>query len=283
MVSLPHLGSIKGQILKAIAVDSLYQWGEIRDSLGLNDEELRSPIKELKSEGLIEERYSRFRVEYNLWLQYKAHWGDNWAKRKLADIEEEQKRQEELMRILSERKRRENENYLRKRVQQWIEFKKFDVEPDTSHIYLKGDQLDSLLRDLIPLSKKEILVVNPYVEKSALCDLLIHGDRKGLDVQLITRSPARDNFTGKRQSDKFEYHKTLMESGVQLFYNNDVHAKLFILDKQVLAASSMNLYSESIAGKLWEAGIATTDPYNLKLAIDSYRLLLTDPYTKKLT
>jgi len=283
MASLPYLGSIKGQILKAIAVDSLYQWGEIRDNLGLTDEELKPYIKELKSEGLIDERYSQFRVKYNLWLRYKAHSGDDWAKKKLSEIEEEERRQEELMRILSERKRREAENHLRKRVQKWIEFKKFDVEPDASHIFLKGDQLDSLLRDLIPLSKREILVVNPYFEKSALCDLLIQGDRMGLDVQLITRDPAKDNFSGKRQSDKVQYHKTLIESGVQLFYNNDVHAKLFILDKQVLAASSMNLYSESIAGKLWEAGIASTDPYNLKLAIDSYRQLLTDPYTKKIT
>jgi DNA-binding transcriptional ArsR family regulator len=189
LVSLPYLGSIKGQILKAIAVDSLYQWGEIRDSLGLTDGELRPHIKELKSDGLIEERSSRFRVEYNLWLQYKAHWGDDWAKRKLVEIEDENKRQEELMRILSERKRREAENYLRRRVLKWIEFKKFDVEPDTSHLYLKGDQLDSLLRDLIPLSKKEILVVNPFIQKSAICDIFTQGIKNGVDVQVITRSP----------------------------------------------------------------------------------------------
>jgi predicted transcriptional regulator len=268
-VTLHYYGTIKGQILKAIAVDSLYKWGEIRDSLGFTNEQLRPYIKELEKEGLIEDKPQGFRVEYNLWLQYKAHFGDDWAKKKLIDVEEDRKRQEELMRILSERKRRESENYLRRRVLKWIEFKKFDVEPDTSHIFLKGDQLDSLLCDLIPLSKKEILVVNPYVEKSALCDLLIQGIRKGVDVQLITRSPAKDIFSGKRQNDKVLYHKTLVESGVQLFYNEDVHAKLFILDKQVLSTSSMNLYSESIAGKLWEAGIASSDPYNLKLAVET--------------
>ena len=75
----------------------------------------------------------------------------------------------------------------------------------------------------------------------------------------------------------------MIESGVQIFYNDNVHAKLFILDKQVLTASSMNLYSESIAGKLWEAGIVSTDPSNLVLAIESYQQLQTDPYTKKLT
>ena len=42
---------------------------------------------------------------------------------------------------------------------------------------------------------------------------------------------------------------------------------------------SMNLYSESIAGKLWEAGIASIDPNNVKLALDTYQQLLSDPYT----
>ena len=264
-------------------MDSLYQWGEIRDSLGFTNEQLKPYIKELKSEGLIEDKPSGFRVEYNLWLQYKAHFGDDWAKRKLVEVEDERKRKEEFNRLLSERKKREAENYLRRRVQEWINFKNFDVKPEASHLFLKGDQLDSLLRDLIPLSKKEILVVNPYVEKSALCDLLMQGIRKGVDVQLITQSPIKDNYSGKRQHAKIVYHKTLIESGVQFFYNDNVHAKLFILDKQVLTASSMNLYSESIAGKLWEAGIVSTDPSNLKLAIESYQQLLTDPYTKKLT
>jgi len=277
---LKYLGTVKGQILKVIAVDSLDQWVEIRDNLGLTDEELKLYIKELKSEGLIEERTHGLWVEYNLWLKYKAHFGDDWAKRKLEDIEDERKRKEEMIRISSERKRREAENYLRRRVQQWIEFKKFDVEPGASHLFLKGDQLDSLLRDLIPLSKKEILVVNPYIQKSAICDLFSQGVKNEVDVQVITRSPEKDKYPESRRA-KIEYHKTMIESGIQLFYNENVHAKLFILDKQVLAASSMNLYSESIAGKLWEAGIVSTDPSNLKLAMKSYQQLLTDPYTSK--
>jgi len=141
--------------------------------------------------------------------------------------------------------------------------------------------LDSLLRDLIPLSKKEILVVNPYIQKAAICDLIAQGIKNGVDVQIVTRSPETDNYLESRRA-KSVYHKTLIESGIQLFYNNNVHAKLFILDKQVLTASSMNLYSESIGGKLWEAGIVSIDPSNVKLSIKTYQQLLTDPYTKKL-
>ena len=281
MEPLKYLGTIKGQILKAIAVDELYQWSEIRDSLGLTHDQFKPIMKELEKEGLIEDR-GGFKVEYNLWLQYKAHFGDGWAKRKLVEIEDERKREEEFLRLSAERKRIERENHLKRRFQEYIKFMNIDVKPEISHLFLKGDRLDSLIRDLIPLSKKEILVVNPYVEKSALCDLLIQGIGKGIDVQLITRSPEKDNFYGRRQNAKKVYHKTLIESGVQVFYNDDVHAKLFILDKQVLAISSMNLYSESIAGKLWEAGMASTDQSNIKLALESYQQLITDPYTNKI-
>jgi len=279
--SLKYLGTIKGQILKAIAVDELYQWSKIRDSLGFTDEQFKPYMKKLEKEGLIEDR-GGFKVEYNLWLQYKAHFGDDWAKRKLVEIEDERKREEEFLRLSAERKRIERENHLKRRFQEWVKFMNFDVKPEISHLFLKGDQLDSLIRVLMPISKKEILVVNPYVEKSALCDLLIQGIGKGIDVQLITRSPEKDNFYGRRQNAKKVYHKTLIESGVQVFYNDDVHAKLFILDKQVLAISSMNLYSESIAGKLWEAGMASTDQSNIKMALESYQQLIADPYTNKI-
>jgi hypothetical protein len=279
--SLKYLGTVKGQILKAIAVDEFYNWGEIRDSLGFTNEQLRPYMKELEREGLVEDR-GGFKVEYNLWLQYKAHFGDDWAKRKLVEVEEERRREEEFLRLSAERKRIERENHLKRRFQEWIKFMNFELKSRTSHVFLKGDQLDSLIRVLIPNSKKEILVVNPYVEKSALCDQLMQCTGKGVDVQLVTRSPEKDNFYGRRQDAKKLYHKTLIESGVQVFYNDDIHAKLFILDRQVLAISSMNLYSESIAGKLWEAGIASTEQSNIKLALESYQQLLTDPYTNKI-
>ena len=43
----------------------------------------------------------------------------------------------------------------------------------------------------------------------------------------------------------------------------------------------MNLYSESIAGKLWEAEIASIDSNNVKIALNTYQQLLSDPYTRK--
>ena len=279
MNSLKYLGTSKGQIIKAIAVDDLREWREIREKTGLDDNQIKSITDELRSEGVLERRAGGFWVDYDLWIGYKAHFGDEWAIKKKEELEEERKEEERLVALM---KKKKLENHLRYRIRDWIEFKKIEVNPDCSHVYLKGDMLDSLLRDLIPLSKKEILVVNPFLQKAAICDLFTQGVKRGVDVQVITRSPEQDKYPESRHA-KIIYHKTLIESGIQLFYNDNVHAKLFILDKQVLTASSMNLYSESLGGKLWEAGIVSTDLSNLKMAIKSYQQLQTDPYTKKIT
>ena len=278
MTQIKYLNTIKGKIIKAIFVDQKYDWSEIRDLLGFTNDQLRPYIKELKAEGILEENFSEFRVEYNLWLTYKAHFGDEWAKKKLRQIEEGTEWKQVILRRIAEEKKKESS--LKTRVKEWIKFKKIGLPENSSHIFLRWDQLDSLLRDLIPLTKKEIIVVNPFVEKSGLCDLFMLGVSGGANVELVTRSPKKD-FNGHRKTGKMLYHKNLLEYGVQVFYNDNVHAKLFILDKQVLIASSMNLYSESIAGKLWEAGIASIDSNNVKLAVDTYQQLLSDPYTKK--
>jgi len=279
LVSPKYFGTLKGKFIKAIAVDGLREWREIRDKTGLDDNQIKSITDELRSDGILERRSSGFWVDYDLWIDYKAHFGDEWAIKKKEELKEEREEKERLLALM---KKKEIENRLRNRVLEWLNFKKINVNKIFSHVYLKGDLLDSLLRDLIPLSKKEILVVNPYLQKSALCDLFSQGIKNGVDVQVITRSPEKDKYPESRRA-KIVYHKTLIESGIQLFYNENVHAKIFILDKQVLSASSMNLYSESIGGKLWEAGIVSIDPTNLKMALESYQQLIKDPYTNKIT
>jgi hypothetical protein len=36
----------------------------------------------------------------------------------------------------------------------------------------------------------------------------------------------------------------------------------------------MNLYSESVAGKLWEAGMVTVEPMNIERALSSFHELI---------
>lgn len=153
------------------------------------------------------------------------------------------------------------------------------INPNCSHIYLQGDDLDSLISDLILFSQNEILVVNPYVEKCSLSENLIDASNRGGKITLITQSPFAD-YNGRRKQVKIKFHNIIKESPIKLYYNDSIHAKLFILDNQVLTASYMNIYSESIAGKLWEAGIITTDQTNIILAKQSLEQLEKHPETK---
>ncbi len=243
--------------------------------MGITDDKIRPLIKELKSEKLIEDKYDGFWLDYDYWLGYKAHFGDEWAINKIQELEDEREEQERLMNFL---KKRESETHLVRRFREWIKFKSIEVKENCSHIFLKGDLLDSLISDLLPRAKKEILVVNPFIEKCSQCDELLTASQRGLDVKIITQSPAKD-YEGRRKKAKIKYHKSIKESEIDYFYNESVHAKLIILDNQVLTSSSMNLYSESVAGKLWEAGIVTTEPFNIRLARESFESLLADANT----
>ena len=98
-VSATDLGAtaIKGAIIKAISVDNLYQWAEIRDAISLTNDSLKPLIKEMKSEGILEENGSKFRVDYDLWVGYRAFYGDEWAINKIKELGEEKQEQERIM------------------------------------------------------------------------------------------------------------------------------------------------------------------------------------------
>ena len=273
MSNLPYLGTIEGKIIQAISVENLRQWGEIRDYLGFTNEQLKPILKALEKQKIVEDAPGGFKVEYELWLKYKAHFGEDWAKEKLEELAEEKKEEGRLQSLLLQRQNLKDQNYLRERMFEWIKFKNISMGKNSTHLFLKGDMLDSLLRDLIPRTRNEILVVNPYVEPCAFSDSLIQASEKGVKVVLVTQK-TESNWSGKRIRDKEKYHKRLNDSSIEVHYNDSVHAKIFILDNQVLSASSMNLYSESVAGKLWEAGIVTVEPTNIQRAMESFNDLI---------
>lgn len=275
MPSLRYLGTPEGEVIKAIAVHGFYEWGEIRDLLGLSNDALRPIIRKLKREGVIEENNSHFRVENKLWLAYKAHHGDEWAKKKLIEaVKDLVQNSPEIQTLMTNRPNLE----LKNRLQQYIEFTKIDVPLDTTDIFLQGHQLDSLLKDLIPLAKLQILVVNPFVEKCAICDMLLSAAKRGVSVKIVTQSPEKD-YENRRKRAKVRYHKKIRESEAELFYNNSVHAKVFVIDSQVLTNSSMNLYTDSTSGKLWETGIVSVNDSNVSLAKKALIQLFDDPDT----
>lgn len=97
-------------------------------------------------------------------------------------------------------------------------------------------------------------------------------------VLLITRSPDSDKEEyGKEQ--KKRYHQVLSERGVQVFYNDYVHAKLLGVDDLLAVVSSMNLYAASSGGRSWEAGLVTWEEETVSAVVQSIQRIHSSPET----
>jgi hypothetical protein len=190
--TLPFLGTVEGKIIQAIAVENLRQWGEIRDYIGFSNDQMKPYIKSLEKQKILEDAPGGFKVEYELWLKYKAHFGEEWAKEKLVELAEEKKREEQYQNLILERQKQREQNYLKERMFEWIKFKNIEMGNNSAHIFLKGDLLDALLRDLIPHTKNEIIIVNPYVEQCAFSDSLIKASRFNPSFMSFTACPSRN-------------------------------------------------------------------------------------------
>lgn len=127
--------------------------------------------------------------------------------------------------------------------------------------------------------RKQILVVTSHIERCRMSESLKDACERGVSILLVTKPPDKDQ-NSLRKRKKTRFHKTIKESKIELYYNESVHAKVFILDNQVLSSSSLNLCSDSIAGKSWESGIVSIDSSNIIQATESFIKLLNDPETE---
>jgi phosphatidylserine/phosphatidylglycerophosphate/cardiolipin synthase-like enzyme len=279
-VSKPrYSGTWKEQILKAIAIDGALWWNEIREVTGLDEYPLNKALAELFQDGVIEKQPDRsYWVDYDLYNEYRSYYGSKSPKKPEPTITIDIPEPENIEPLTQDK--------LIKRVQEWVNFKKSsnpNLKLSSNHIHLKGDLLSSISEEIIEHGEKEILLVNPYVEKCHITEKLIHACRRKIEVKLIANSPERDFYESLRKKSKIEYHKIPLDGGLKLYYNNTAHAKLLIVDGKIAVVSSMNLYGGSTAGNLWETGIVSIDPNNVRQIQDSFRELEAEPATKPVT
>jgi len=95
---------------------------------------------------------------------------------------------------------------------------------------------------------------------------------------LITRSPDSGTERYGKQHRK-RYHQILSECGVQVFYNDYVHAKLLVVDDLLAVLSSMNLYAASSGGRSWEAGLVTWEERTASAVVQSILKIQSSPET----
>jgi len=225
-------GSYKGKIIKSISVDGARTWDDIQELTGLNRSVINKVLAELfNNDAIYKTKDNEYRVAKDLYFEYRAYFTtENGGKSTSLKV-----KLEDQQKIIRE-------------FQSWISFKSLELKDN--HIFLEGGNLDGLTTHLIEKVKTEILVINPFVDKSNLMDLMKKRADNGVTIKVLTRRP--------ENQDKHGYIDNLQEYKMDIKINKDVHAKIMVFDRGVAIISSMNLYTYSIGGGSWEAGIATS-------------------------
>jgi len=229
-----HFGLWRGQVILAI-VGGAQTWGEIRKGSGLHPGQLNKALAELYEEGTISRRGGRYQIiDHRLLDEYKGLVrGIESSLKEYLNSEGKfsSKGQEELVKWIA----------------QWREFKRLNFSLVHKHFFLAGRYLDDFSKDLISYAKSKALVVAPFVYSCHLSETMREASKRGVKVRLITRPPRK------------QYHESLKRDNVIIRYDENVHAKIIVVDHEVAIVSSMNFFTDSSGGKSWEAGLVSIE------------------------
>ncbi len=104
-------------------------------------------------------------------------------------------------------------------------------------------------------AKKEILISSPWI--THIVDELSSFKKKdGTSIKIITRLIKEDIKKGITDLEKFRVLKDTF--GADIRYNNDLHAKMVVMDNTVAIISSANLTKKGLSVN-YEAGICLKD------------------------
>ena len=105
-------------------------------------------------------------------------------------------------------------------------------------------------------AQQKLDVASPWITVEEITDRLKQAQQRGLQVKVLAR---------QIESDQSEIFYDLIANDIDVTTDNDLHAKMVIVDQQELFLSSANLSGRSLSSNL-EVGIHTTDPGIVKAA-----------------
>jgi phosphatidylserine/phosphatidylglycerophosphate/cardiolipin synthase-like enzyme len=146
-------------------------------------------------------------------------------------------------------------DYLIQLIKQWRDMRNLNFPLESKHFFLEGEYLDELARVLIGKANHQILVTNPFIDSCHFTKSLENAVLRKISVKVVARRP-KDNID---DTTKRECQTNLRKVGIQIHYDNQIHAKIVVIDNIVAIVSSMNLYSASSGGFTKEAGIVSID------------------------
>jgi phosphatidylserine/phosphatidylglycerophosphate/cardiolipin synthase-like enzyme len=249
----PFYNSWKGRVLEAIALDNIRDWIGIQEYTQLTAENLNKALSELYNLDIIErnENGTYWIKDIEVVHLYRDYF-ENLDEYKIPLIQHDEPKE-----IILEKALPKDDN-LATFVVKWREFKNLSFSLDARHFFLEGTYLDDLSKDLIRRARKEVLLVNPYIDQCHLSQTLVDAIDNKAKVLVITRDPLQDNYPERRE-EKRAYHEELKKKGIIMNYDPRIHAKLLVVDQQIAVISSMNFILTSSGGSSWEAGMISID------------------------
>jgi phosphatidylserine/phosphatidylglycerophosphate/cardiolipin synthase-like enzyme len=250
----PYYSSWKGRVLEAIALENIRDWIGIQEYTQLTEENLNKALSELYNLDIIEKR----KENGAYWIKdievvhlYRNYFED------LDEYKTPLIQHKEPKEIVLEKALPKDEN-IASFVVKWRELKNLSFSIDARHFFLEGTYLDELSKDLIRRAKKEVLLVNPFIDQCNLSQTLAIAGTNKAKVLVITRDPLEDKYPERRE-EKRAYHEELKKKGIIINYDPRIHAKLLVVDQQIAIISSMNFILTSSGGSSWEAGMISID------------------------
>lgn len=268
-------------MLRAIAIDGARTWSEIQEKTGYKPKTLNEIISELRSKDILSKNEYSFWIEdYDLYKEYVTYTEKNTEPQPV----KQNPQINQLRKILRQFSDYLTINNLKGTVIgsfiNWSIHNGVELNLISEHLFLQDDMLDRASKDLISMGKKQVVVINPFVDACSLSDKL-QDVTPNCPVSLITRDPESEK-EGYSRASKIKYHNALRSSGVDLKYNDRVHAKIILVDQRIGVVSSMNFYSGSTGGRSKEAGMISWNKDTIKSLNEYVYSIWNDPQTVSL-
>lgn len=232
----PFWGSWKGRVLEAIVVYNIRDWNGLLDHTELTPESLNATLSELYSLGILMRKDDgTYWVEEEIYRHYRSYFDNQQLSRELLI----QKQETEMQQVVLE------DDDIVKWVTKWRDFKNLTFSLDARHFFLEGTYIDDLSKDLIRQVKREVLLVNPFVEQCHLSNTLLDAIANNAKVIVVT-CPIHEKDTYHKE--KQAYHDYLRDEGVQFYYDRHIRAKLLVIDQRIAVISSLNFIVTSTGG-----------------------------------
>lgn len=273
MAEPKYWGTVKGRILHAIVSEFCDLEETIHVHTSLRLEVIRQAIVELQKTGeLSYTDEGLLWVDYPLYKSYESFGMDLFSEEMRGKMPLDT---EELDTI--------------EWIYQWKEKNDDTITLHNKHFFLEGELLTEFTNGLLNFSRENVIVVNPFVDvcsttrilRARARALILNGVKThSVTTQIVTRSPEADSRDYSRKR-KIAWHKELADNGVDIYYNDLVHAKIILIDDVVAINSSMNLIGTSVGSQSWESGIITFDENVIKSIRNSVFSLMSSNLTTR--